>query len=494
MNYRKAMTFTLFLVLAIGTAKAQSVEFFKNYRAVTGLGGVGRSIARTSDGNIIFAGTDLVPGVGEVISVIKTNFSGDTLWVKHFGEPGKDMEAYSITQLSNGNILVAGSQVDTSMNAPEQALLAQISNTGSLQWFKTYPRVGYGTVAHDLRVLNDGYAFCGTITDSATGLSDAWLVKTGLNGDTLWSRKYGGADADDSWQIEQMPDGGFLLAGGSYSYRTGSAEDDAWIIKIDANGVQQWTNHYGNADTQDWIWSMAPAMVNGTLTGYVFTGVKNFNGNTSSDLFLAKVDTAGNLLWDKSMPGAAGFRQGFCIEPAGDNGFYIAATEFNPVAGFRLLTMKIDKDGNVVNSLLHGNQEVIRPRGMFINSLGDAFITGERVTPSAGGSSFLARIRNIDSVSNPVSILPVVPPAASVSVYPNPAISQCTVTSTAGAIEQVLLMDMRGRVVTASWGNGLQRQNIDLAGIRPGTYLLDIWTAGTGSFPYTSTIIRLIVR
>ncbi len=492
--YRKAMTITMFLVLAMSTAKAQSVAFFKNYRAITGLGGIGRSVARTSDGNIIFAGTDLIPGFGEVISVIKTNLSGDTLWVKHYGEPGKDMEAYSITQLNGGNILIAGSQTDTSLNAPEQALLAQISNAGALQWMKTYPRTGYGTVAHDLRVLNDGYAFCGTITDSATGIGDAWLVRIDLNGDTLWSRNYGGIDADDSWQIEKTPDGGFLLAGGSYSYRNGNAEDDAWIVKTDANGNQQWTNHYGNADIQDWIWSIAPAMVNGTLTGYVFTGVKNYNGSMNSDLFLAKVDTAGNLLWDKSMPGAAGFRQGFCIEPAGDNGFYVAASEFNAAYGFRLLTMKIDKDGNMVNSLLHGNQEVIRPRGMFINNLGDAFITGDRIAPAAGGSSFLARIRNIDSTGSPVSIIPVGPATASVSVYPNPATDHFTVTSTAGGIIQVVLTDMRGGVAAAVWGNGTWSQDIDLSGVRPGVYIVNIWTASTGNLPYTSTIVRLSVR
>lgn len=494
MNYRKVMTSILILGLAKTTVRAQSVEYFKNYRTVTGLSGIGRSVARTPDGNIIFAGTDLVPGIGEVMSVIKTNFNGDTLWVKRYGEPGKDMEAYSITQLNNGSILIAGSQTDTSINAPEQAVLAQISNTGAMQWFKTYPRTGSGTVAHDLRVLNDGYAFCGTITDSASGISDAWLVRTDLNGDTLWSRQYGGAEIDDSWQIEQTPDGGFLLGGGSYSYRTGNLQDDAWIVKTDANGVQQWTKHYGNADIQDWIWSMTPAMVNGTLTGYVFTGVKNYNGATNSDLFLAKVDTLGNLVWDKTMPGPAVFRQGFAIEQAGDNGFYIAATEFDPIAGFRLLTIKIDQDGNIVNTLRHGNQEVIRPIGMFINNLGDAFITGERITPTTGASSFLARIRNIDSVASPVGVIPVVPATASVTAYPNPATGQCTVTSTAGAIRQVVLTDMGGRVVKAEWVSGLQRKSIDLIGIRPGVYIMNVRTERTGSAPYGSITIPLNIR
>lgn len=497
MTYRKAITALILSVFAIGTAYAQHVEFFKNYKPVTGFSGLGRTLARTKDGNILFAGTDNIPGVAEIITVIKVDLLGDTLWVQHFGASGKDMEAYSITQLNNGNILVAGSQADTGINVPENAMLMQLSSTGDLQWTKTYPVAGHGTIARDLRVLNDGFAFCGTINDTTTRLSDAWLVRTNLSGDTLWSKRYGGMDSDDAWQMELTPDGGFLLAGGSSSNRTSSAEDDAWIVKTNAIGEQQWRKYYGETDKMDWIWSIAPAVVNGKLSGYVFTGVKNYNGTQSGDLFLAKVDTAGNLLWDKSMSGAEGFRQGFCIEPTADNGFYIAATEYIAAAGYRLLTIKTDKDGNIINQLLYGNAEVITPRGMLINAPGDVFITGERIAAPSGSSTFLTRIRGIDSIPNPVGIIAAERAAATVTAYPNPAVKECTVSSRAEPIGQVLLMDMSGRVLRAVTGNGSLTQRINLEGLLPGAYLLEVATGKPGTkanHHFSIATIRLTIQ
>ncbi len=493
MNFRKMMMAVLLPALTAGATQAQNVEYFKNFKPITGLSGLGRSLTRTLDGNMLVTGTHYIPGFGETLFVTKTTFAGDTLWFRHYGQGGQDWEGYNITQLSSGSILIAGSVKDTAANASESALLLQLSNTGGVQWTKNFGKAGHSIVAHDLKVLNDGYAFCGTIIDTANGMADAWMAKSSLNGDTLWTKTYGGIDYDDAWQIEKTPDGGFLLAGGSYSYRSGNAEDDAWMVKTNATGDMQWLKNYGTADKQDWIWSIAPAVTDGTLTGYVFTGVKNFNGTQSSSMLIGKVDTLGNLLWDKSMDGAFGFRQGFCIEPTGDNGYYLAATEFDPTKGFQLLTIKIDKNGETVNTLLHGNQEAITPRGMYINNLSDAFITGERLTPASGSGSFLTRIREINKDGTPTAIPAIEETAQQIAVYPNPAATY-TMISSKEPITQLRLSDVSGRTLLQRNGNNTYTQTLSLGNVPEGIYLLYVTTHQKGNASPATSVLRLTIQ
>jgi len=62
-------------------------------------------------------------------------------------------------------------------------------------------------------------------------LSDAWLIKTDADGNEQCNRTYGGKGDDYAYSVQQTSDGGYILAGKTYS--NGS---DAWLIKTDASG------------------------------------------------------------------------------------------------------------------------------------------------------------------------------------------------------------------------------------------------------------------
>jgi predicted secreted protein len=73
-----------------------------------------------------------------------------------------------------------------------------------------------------------------TTVNLSMNLSDVWLFKVNANGDTLWSRSFGGGNEDYGRVIAPTSDGGFIIGAETESY--GSGGSDIWLIKTDASG------------------------------------------------------------------------------------------------------------------------------------------------------------------------------------------------------------------------------------------------------------------
>lgn len=92
--------------------------------------------------------------------------------------------------------------------------------------------------------LNDGGFLLAGLTEGMVQYDyDAFLLCTDANGDTLWTKKYGGPGIDHAVQVSQTSDAGFLFCGKILRYCAGSC--DCWLVKTDANGELLWTNIIG---------------------------------------------------------------------------------------------------------------------------------------------------------------------------------------------------------------------------------------------------------
>jgi len=79
------------------------------------------------------------------------------------------------------------------------------------------------------------------------GGEDAWLVRGNANGDTLWTRTFDGVLLDRAWSVEQMSDGGSILAGQTAS--SGSGGNDFWIVRVNSSGSPLWSRTVGGANS-----------------------------------------------------------------------------------------------------------------------------------------------------------------------------------------------------------------------------------------------------
>jgi hypothetical protein len=74
----------------------------------------------------------------------------------------------------------------------------------------------------------------GYTSSFGAGGYDVFLVKTDANGNIIWAKTYGGWNNDIASSVRQTSDGGYIVAGTTWSFGTGNG--DVFLIKTDANG------------------------------------------------------------------------------------------------------------------------------------------------------------------------------------------------------------------------------------------------------------------
>lgn len=165
-----------------------------------------------------------------------------------------------------------------------------------------------------LQLSDDGYIVGGQTRSFGAGNTDLWLVRTDANGDTLWTRSYGGPQNDSGTAVAVAPDG-LLLLGQTTSFGAGSS--DIWLIKTDAAGDTQWTRCYGGPGPEKY--GSLIRLQNGEV---VFCGSTASSGAGGMDVWVVKTDASGNQLWAKTYGGAAD-DIGLGITPTSDSGFVV---------------------------------------------------------------------------------------------------------------------------------------------------------------------------
>jgi hypothetical protein len=137
----------------------------------------------------------------------------------------------------------------------------------------------------------------GHTSSFGAGAYDVYLVKTDSRGDTLWTRTYGGAEVDEGYSAEQTADGGYIIAGKTYSFGAGGV--DVWLLKTNAAGDTIWTRTYGGPD--DEVGSSVQQTTDG---GYIVGGITNSFGAGGYDFYLIKTGGSGDTVWTRTYGGS----------------------------------------------------------------------------------------------------------------------------------------------------------------------------------------------
>ena len=105
-----------------------------------------------------------------------------------------------------------------------------------------------------------------------------------------WDKTFGGSNDDWAQSLIQTSDGGYAVAGYTSSKGTGKYEYDFWVIKLDSKGNMVWDRSYGGSDT-DW----ARSLIQTTDGGYAVAGQTSYKGAGGDDFWVIKLDAQGNL-------------------------------------------------------------------------------------------------------------------------------------------------------------------------------------------------------
>ena len=108
---------------------------------------------------------------------------------------------------------------------------------GSQQWIKSFGGF-YGKNGNVLQKSPiGGYILISSRYSFNNNAYNMWLIKMDLNGDTEWTKTFGGLKNDYGFSIATTLDGGYVITGGTESYGFENADfSDLWFLKTDING------------------------------------------------------------------------------------------------------------------------------------------------------------------------------------------------------------------------------------------------------------------
>ncbi len=241
-------------------------------------------VHQTSDGGFIVIGT-VSPLTGpENILLLKTDGSGNITWQKIFSSGANNYDdGYSVRQTNDGGYIITGATINPAVSSG--MLLVKTDATGSVLWTKTFNAPGTFNIGWSIRQTADsGYVIAG---QTYTTNYNAYMIKTNSTGDTLWTRAYGGANPDYARAVQQTSDGGYMLAGITQSFGSGGAE--GYLVKTDSVGNFSWSKAYGGATVEITYFGMQT-----NDGGYITAGSTTSFGSGSVDVYLVKTDASGN--------------------------------------------------------------------------------------------------------------------------------------------------------------------------------------------------------
>ena len=276
------------------------------------------------------------------------------VWSKTFGGTSYDA-AYSLVKTSDGGYALAGNTWSFGTDGSSDFWLIKTDSSGNMEWNKTYGGMGYDGANSLVQTSDGGYALAGETESSGAGLGDFLLVKTDSNGNMEWNMTYGGIRREEAYSLVQTSDGGYILAGYTYSFGNPQEgillERDAWVVKTDGSGNVQWNRTYGGTG-DDWAHSIAQT----SDGGYAVAGRNWSSGvDDSSDFWLIKTDANGNVIWNHTY-GGAGNDRAYSLINTSDGGYALTgiSNSVTPESSFWLV--KTDSLGNMEWNQTYGQE------------------------------------------------------------------------------------------------------------------------------------------
>ncbi|MEQ8625617.1 MAG: T9SS type A sorting domain-containing protein [Vicingaceae bacterium] len=384
------------------------------------------------------------------IYVQKLDSNGNLLWVNSFG--GRDFDIARALEIDvKGDILITGFIRDTVDFDPSTAVnnliadgttdifILKLNSSGDLLWAKSIKNsLGAGSsIESD---LNGNIYVTGFFQDTAdfdpdtsvsnlipNGEGDIFILKLDSSGNFIWAKGLGSTGFDEGRSITVDKNNIYVTGDyiGNVDFDPGSGTSflpsfsgiNSFIQKLDLNGNLLWVNgvlgsgseggYKVELDRNSNVYSTGS--FEGTVDFDLGAGVRNLTSNGLSDIFIQKLDSAGNFVWAQSM-GSSGEDRGLSITTDSSSnvyttGYFEVTVNFNTdPTGLRNLTsngkadifiQKLDKDGSFIWAESFGASEIDQGRSIYLDENENIFTTGifERwvdFDPDTNGTKTLA--------------------------------------------------------------------------------------------------------
>lgn len=298
----------------------------------------GWSVQETTDNGFIIAGETVSFGSGGYDAwLIKTDNNGNETWNKTFGGFVKD-GARSIHQTSDNGYIIGG-YADSYGYPGHDVWLIKTDDEGNEEWDSIFGGLESDAAFSVMQTSDQGFITLGYADSYGAGNHDAWLIKTDTSGNEEWNKTFGTIEWDSGYSVQQTDEDDFIIIGTTKSY--GSGGQDAWLIKTDTFGNELWNKTFGGSNND---WGSSVVMTDDG--GFLLTGDTRSYGPGGYDIWIIKTDKYGNEQWRKIYGDPYSDDTGYSLKKTSDGGYVIVGTKTSFDTGLTdIWIIKADNDG-----------------------------------------------------------------------------------------------------------------------------------------------------
>ncbi|HTL81712.1 MAG TPA: T9SS type A sorting domain-containing protein [Bacteroidia bacterium] len=221
----------------------------------------GQAIIRDNQGNYVIGGSEFY----------KRNSQGGAIWNRGW----QTFQIFGLQQTADGGYILEG--FNSSLLS-----LRKTDSAGVATWTKSYSGVNYNPSCRTVQQTTDGGYILVGANPTFTCIK---LVKTDMNGDTLWTKQIGNWNYSYGGAVQQTTDGGYIITGEAYD----GTMDAAYLVKTDAAGDTMWTRTFQRPNT--WCWGESVQQTSDG--GYIIGASARDMSSSEDDFYLIKTDPAG---------------------------------------------------------------------------------------------------------------------------------------------------------------------------------------------------------
>ncbi len=435
-------------------------------------------IVQTDDGGFLCIGHTESYGTGYYghsdLWLVKTDALGNKEWDKTFGQADSLDKAYSILETSDGNYLIAGERLkDIIYGDGWEAVILKIDSDGNEIWEKKY---GGGTDDSDIvrfiqETSDGGFIACGATSSFGAEYIDAWILKIDADGNEEWNQNYGEEGYEVFKQVYETEDNGFIAAGFTNS-DFGNGSYDYYIVKTDSEGNQEWVVNYGDQTSNRAYYFMPIENGNYLLAGGWSSGAAD---DDVFDLNIMEISpTDGAIVRQETYADTTNCEPLFIV-PSTDNGYMLACksgfAKSAKVYQTDLRFVKLNEDYELVADTLIGYLASETPN--VIHSFKDNSYLVAGYTMSTGGNSGDAWFVKITDLIAPAATEELV--KNNINIYPNPSNGTFTIQNDELQIKNIEISDITGRIIFNATRQLMPLQ-INISNHRAGIYFVTIQT------------------
>ncbi len=315
-------------------------------------------------------------------------------WNQTYGTIGREEAGYMI-EVSTGGYLMAGG-TDPGIGTGRDAWLVRIDANGNHLWNHSYGQSGAEWERlNDVTECNDGgFAATGFLVPDTVGINEnVFVLKVDANGIQEWNSTFGGLSPEQGREIIEVSGGGFAVIGHTDQY--GAGLDDVWLIRLDMNGNHLWNHTYGGSAV-DAGWSLTE-----TSGGFALFGRTESFGAGGSDMWLIHVDGSGNHLWNRTYGGSQP-EWGIRIRELTNGDFGLCGDTLsygpNTPTSENAFFLRVDSSGNHLWNQTYGGSDIEVAIDFKEDSAGGFVLAGPSRSYSAGAYDYY--VMRTDAIGN----------------------------------------------------------------------------------------------